>query len=233
MTPRRYRDRTDAGRVLVNELEPRLGPDPVILGLPRGGVPVAAEVAHALSAELDVLVVRKLGLPHHPELAMGAIASGGARVLNPQVISFSNVTPEMLRQVEERERQELARREILFRGDRPPVRVEGREVVVVDDGLATGATMEAAVAALRSREPARIVVAVPVGSADAVERIRREADEIVCPLIPDDFHAVGQWYQQFGQTDEEEVRSLLAQTPGRTPNAHITEHYPRPGGPAR
>lgn len=229
MIERPYRDRQDAGRVLAKELAGRLGADPVVLGLPRGGVPVAAEVARALEVPLDVLVVRKLGLPRHPELAMGAIASGGARVLNPQVISFSDVTPDILREVEARERQELARRETLFRGTRPPVRVEGREVVLVDDGLATGATMEAAVAALRSREPARIVVAVPVGSEDAAERIRREADLLVCPLIPRDFHAVGQWYERFGQTDEDEVRALLADMTGRASDAEHTRHHPRPG----
>lgn len=231
MIQRPYRDRRDAGRVLAKELEGRLGSDPVVLGLPRGGVPVAAEVALALQVPLDVLVVRKLGLPQHPELAMGAVASGGARVLNPQVIAFTDVTPEVLREVEARERQELARRETLFRGTRPPLRVEGREVVLVDDGLATGATMEAAVAALRSREPARIVVAVPVGSEDGVARISRESDLLVCPLVPPDFHAVGQWYERFGQTDEEEVRALLAELDmsGRASDANRAEEYPQPG----
>lgn len=232
METRRYRDRRDAGERLAAALQGRIGPEPVVLGLPRGGVPVAAEVARALGVPLDVLVVRKLGLPHHPELAMGAIASGGARVLNPQVIAFSDVTPEMLRRVEEREREELARREELFRGDRPPLRVTDREVVLVDDGLATGATMEAAVAALRSRDPARVVVAVPVGSADAVDRLRREAELVVCPLVPEDFSAVGQWYEQFGQTGEDEVRRLLA-IHGRASDADRAGQHPRPGDTPR
>lgn len=220
----RFDDRGHAGRVLAQELLARdvrggdlRGSGTVVLALPRGGVPVGCEVARALGASLDVVVVRKLGVPGHEELAMGAIASGGAgapvRVLNDDVmaawIARGGGDMAMLARVEERERAELARRERAFRGDRAPVDIAGRTVVVVDDGLATGATMRAAVRAVRARAPARIVVAVPVGAAETCRMIRREADDVVCALALDDFVAVGLWYRDFTQTSDDEVRALL------------------------
>lgn len=211
MDDRIFADRRVAGKALVEPLQALVGDaSPLILGLPRGGVPLAWEVAEGLDADLDVLVVRKLGVPYHPELAMGAIASGGARVLNPQVINLSNITPEMIEQVEKRELAELQQREEMFRGDLPPPAVAGRTVVLVDDGLATGATMEAAVAALRSLQPARLVVAIPVASRDAVARLARQVDDVVCLLMPEYFQAVGQWYGNFDQVSDGEVRELLA-----------------------
>jgi len=183
-------------------------PDVVVLGLPRGGVPVAFEVARALGAPLDVLVVRKLGVPGHEELAFGAVASGGLRVLNPEVAG--GLPPAVVDDVTARQRQELATREALYRGDRPPLDLDGRTVLVVDDGLATGASMRAAVAAIRGHGPAAIVVAVPVGAAQTCERLRSEANEVVCALTPVPFRAVGAWYEDFFPTTDEEVRSLLA-----------------------
>jgi putative phosphoribosyl transferase len=209
--PRSYRDRRDAGRVLAQQLSHYKGHgDVIVLALPRGGAPVAFEVAHALGAPLDVFVVRKLGYPGHEEYAMGAIASGGVQVLNPLAIdSFSE---RQLGGIVARERAELARREALYRGAKPPVDVHGRTVIVVDDGLATGATMRAAVAALRQREPARLVVAVPTGAEDTCRQLRAEADEVVCPLTPSPFRAVGLWYQEFPQTSDQEVAQLLAES---------------------
>ncbi|HEX2118845.1 MAG TPA: phosphoribosyltransferase family protein [Acidimicrobiales bacterium] len=189
-----FRDRADAGRVLAGRLGHLAGRDDVlVLGLPRGGVPVAAEVAQALGAPLDVLLVRKLGVPRHAELAMGAIASGGVRVLNSAVIEVLRIPPDVIDQVTERERVELARREQAYRPGRPPLDVAGRVVVVVDDGLATGSTMRAAVAAVRAQGPARIVVAVPVGATETCGELAAEADEVVCAHMPAGFHAVGQW----------------------------------------
>ncbi|AMO25647.1 hypothetical protein UC35_21645 [Ramlibacter tataouinensis] len=205
-----YRDRREAGRVLAGRLSHYKGrSDVLVLALPRGGVPVAFEVAHALAAPLDVFVVRKLGYPGHEEYAMGAIASGGVQVLNPFAIDgFSEL---QLKSIVLRERAELARREALYRGDKPPADVQGRTVIVVDDGLATGATMRAAVAALRQRAPARLVVGVPVGAEDTCRQLQDEADEVVCPSSPDPFRAVGLWYHHFAQTSDEEVRELLAE----------------------
>ncbi len=205
-----FADRHDAGRQLARALEHLAGePDLLVLALPRGGVPVAWEVARALGAELDLLLVRKLGTPGQPELAMGAIASGGIEVLNPRVIEALGVPEHRIREVARSEYEELKRREQAYRGDRPPPRIEGRTVVVVDDGLATGSTMRAAVAALKSGNPARIVVAVPVAPPDTVRTLEAQVDEVVTLLTPPNFAAVGQWYLDFGQTSDEEVRELL------------------------
>jgi len=206
-----YKDRTHAGRQLARSLRHYAGQhDPIVLGLPRGGVPVAFEVARALDAELDVLLVRKLGMPHHEEYAMGAIGSGGVRVLQPGVPGLMGVTQEQVDQVTAREQAELERRDRLYRGGRPPPRLAGRCVILVDDGIATGATMLAAVRVVRRQGAARLVVAAPVGAPDSVAALEREADEVVCPLAPPRFHAVGQYYRTFGQTDDEEVQDLLA-----------------------
>ena len=205
-----FEDRRDAGRALAERLEDHAGrPDVLVLGLPRGGVPVAYEVARALHAPLDVFLVRKLGLPGQEELAMGAIASGGIRVVNPDVLSELGVPEELIDVVAAEEAEELARRERLYRGDRPPPQVEGRTVILADDGLATGASMRAAVAALRQLRPARIVVAVPVAARETCDELRSEVDEVVCAVTPDPLYAIGMWYRDFSQTSDEEVRSLL------------------------
>jgi predicted phosphoribosyltransferase len=205
-----YRDRYEAGRILAGNLTAYANqPNVIVLALPRGGVPVAYEVAQALHAPLDVFLVRKLGLPGHEELAMGAIASGGVRVLNEEVVRVLQVPDDVLETVAATEQQELERRERLYRGDRPPLDVHGKTVILVDDGLATGASMRAAVAALRQMEPARIVVAVPVGSAETCHDLGQEADEVVCASTPEPFRAVGLWYEDFSQTSDEEVRELL------------------------
>jgi predicted phosphoribosyltransferase len=211
-----FRNRADAGRVLAGRLEAYANrPDVLVLALPRGGVPVAFEVARALHAPLDLFLVRKLGLPGHEELAMGAIASGGVRVLNEEVVRLLRVPPEVIDLVAADEQQELARREQAYRGDRPPLDVHGRTVILVDDGLATGSTMRAAVAALRRLGPSRIVVAVPVAAAETCAELATEVDDMVCVQTPEPFRAVGLWYQDFSQTTDEEVRALLQQTQGQ------------------
>jgi predicted phosphoribosyltransferase len=205
-----YRDRSEAGQVLADKLTRYADrPDVMVLALPRGGVPVAAEVAHALHAPLDVFLVRKLGLPSHPELAMGAIASGGVRVLNDDVVRALQVPDDVIETVAAEERKELARRERLYRGDRTPLDVVGKTAILVDDGLATGASMRAGVAALRQMGPARIVVAVPVGSVDTCVELGDLADDVVCTYTPEPFRAVGLWYEDFSQTTDEEVREFL------------------------
>ncbi len=205
-----FEDRSEAGRALASALAQWRGaPDTVVLGLPRGGVPVAYEIASALGLPLDVLLVRKLGLPAQPELAMGAIASGGAVVFNDDVIRYLPQGSDALEAVRQREQRELERRERIFRGDRPPLDMRDRTGILVDDGLATGATMEAAVRALRKLGAKRIVVAVPVASAEARDRVAELADEVVCLSAPAWFSAVGQWYREFGQTDDAEVSELL------------------------
>lgn len=206
----RFRDRRDAGRQLAAKLEAYAGrSDVVVLALPRGGVPVGYEVAHALGVPLDVLTVRKLGAPRQPELAMGAIASGGAMFLNKGVLRATGVSDAALHAVEARERAELERREKLYRGARPASQIRGKTVIVVDDGMATGASMHAAVLALRSLQPARIVVAVPVASAEAARRLDEAVDAFVCGLTVAEFRAVGQFYRDFDPTMDEEVCRLL------------------------
>jgi putative phosphoribosyl transferase len=207
--PERYRDRRHAGLELARHLTDVKGQDVVVLALPRGGVPVAFEVARALDAPLDVFVVRKLGLPGHPEFAMGAIASGGVRVLNDEVVRLYRIPEQAVEAIARDERHELERRERAFRSQRPPLDVGGRTVVLVDDGLATGSTMKAAVEAVRSLRPTRIIVAVPVGSPDTCHEFAAIADDIICARAPEHFAAVGQWYDDFRQTTDEEVRELL------------------------
>ena len=206
-----FRDRADAGRRLAASLAHLAGrSDVVVLGLARGGVPVAYEVAVALDAPLDVMLARKLGVPGHDELAMGALASGGLRVLNQSVIDSLRIPPAAVEEVAAREAAELARREHVYRQGRPQLDVRDRVAVVVDDGLATGATMRAAVSALRAQSPARVVAAVPVGSVETCVRLADEADEMICLRTPTSFHAVGQWYDDFTQVTDDEIRALLA-----------------------
>ncbi len=209
--PLPFRDRTDAGAQLARKLLHYAGRnDVIVLGLPRGGVPVAYEVARELNAPLDVFLVRKLGLPGHEELAMGAIASGGVRVLNEEVVGEFGVSPQVIERVAARETAELERREVLYRRGRPAPEVAGRIAIVVDDGLATGSTMRAAVAALKPQKPARIVVAVPVAAPSTCHELGMIVDEIVCAETPERFFAVGAWYDDFRQTTDEEIRRLLA-----------------------
>lgn len=208
-----FRDRSEAGRLLAEKLaQYAVLQDVLVLALPRGGVPVGYEVARALGAPLDVFLVRKLGVPGQEELAMGAVATGDVRVLNEQVIRALQIPDYVIGAVAKWELQELARRERVYRGKRPPPDVHRRKVILVDDGLATGATMHAAVEALRQQQPARIVVAVPTASPETCEELRAEVDEVVCAITPEPFYAVGLWYEDFSQTTDEEVRELLART---------------------
>jgi len=205
-----FRDRTEGSQLLAQKLTAyRNQPEVLVLGLPRGGVPVAFEVAKALNAPLDVFLVRKLGVPGHEELAMGAIASGGVRVLNSEVVQGLNLSSEAIDKVAAKEQQELERRERAYRGNRPPLDVRDRTVIIVDDGLATGATMRAAAVALRQQQPGRIVIGVPVSAPETCNQFRAEVDEIVCAVTPQPFYAVGLWYENFSQTTDEEVRDLL------------------------
>ncbi|MBD2564880.1 phosphoribosyltransferase [Nostoc sp. UIC 10607] len=208
-----FKDRRFAGQVLAKELAAYTNrPDVVVLGLPRGGVPVAFEVAEALNAPLDVLVVRKLGVPDQEELAMGAIASGGVRIVNEYILSLVKVSDEVIARVALQEERELERRERLYRGNRPLRDLQGRTVILVDDGLATGATMWAAVVAVRKQQPAQIVIAVPVAAPETCHELETEVDKIVCVSTPSPFHSVGLWYENFPQTTDEEVCDLLAKT---------------------
>ena len=211
-----FEDRFDAGRQLAHALQDHISRlnQAAVLALPRGGVPVGYEVARAFGLPLDILVVRKLGLPGHEELAMGAIASGDVQVLNQDVLNDLPHADALIALALARERPELIRREQLYRGNRPPVPIQNRPVIVVDDGLATGSTMRAAVLALRQREASFILVAVPVAPRDVPERLRREADDMVCPFQPVHFRAVGSFYADFGQTSDEEVRHLLLESDG-------------------
>jgi putative phosphoribosyl transferase len=211
-------DRTDAGRLLARSLAHYAGRvDTVVLGLPRGGVPVAFEVAKALAAPLDVFIVRKLGVPGQEELAMGATATGNVRVLNEGLIRDLAISEETIASVAAKEERELQRREQLYRGGRMPLQISGKNVILVDDGLATGSTMRAAVLALRRLSPARIVVAVPVAAGSSCEEFKDEVDEIVCAITPEPFYSVGQWYERFSQTTDEEVQDFLRRMPTHRP----------------
>jgi predicted phosphoribosyltransferase len=215
---RPYADRHEAGKELARHLRQYASrEDAIVLALPRGGVPVGAELANALGLPLDVFLVRKLGTPGHRELAMGAIASGGIRVLNEEVVNGLRIREEQIERVAREEELELNRREALYRGDRPAPPLEGRVVILVDDGLATGSSMRAAVQAVRQRGPARVVVAVPVGAGETCEGLRALADEVVCARTPQPFSAVGVWYRDFEQTTDDEVRELLS-IHGRMPH---------------
>lgn len=209
----RFADRRDAGRALAERLRHQAGRDDVlVLALPRGGVPVAYEVATALDAPLDVFLVRKLGLPGHEEFAIGAIASGGTRVVNEDLLREFGIDDARLDVMTRREMAELERRERRYRVDRPPPDVAGKTVILIDDGLATGSTMRAAVAALRAQNPARIIVAVPTAARETCDDLRPEVDELICASTPEPFLAVGLWYSDFSQTTDDEVHELLAAT---------------------
>jgi putative phosphoribosyl transferase len=207
----RFQDRTEAGRMLAERLASyKNRSDVVILALPRGGVPVAFEVAQALNAPLDVFVVRKLGVPGREELAMGAIASGGVRALNEDVVRMLQIPGEVIEEVAAKEMEELERRERLYRDNRPALDARGRVAILIDDGLATGSTMRAAAMAVRSQQPSRVVVAVPVAPSPACDELRNEADEVICAETPEAFYAISLWYRDFTQTTDDEVRELLA-----------------------
>jgi putative phosphoribosyl transferase len=220
-TVKAFRDRTEGGVVLARQLERFAGQDVIVLALPRGGVPVGYEVARALRAPLDVFLVRKLGAPGHEELAVGALASGGVRVLDHELIRHLRITDAEIERIAALEQAELRRRELRYRGDRPPPAVDGRTVILVDDGLATGSSMRAAIRAVRQQHPARVVAAAPVGARSTCEALAREADEVICAAMPEPFQAVGLWYEHFAQTTDDEVETLLraatdrpAQKPG-------------------
>ncbi|MBT2400491.1 phosphoribosyltransferase family protein [Streptomyces sp. ISL-100] len=218
-----FTDRADAGQRLAPALRHLEGEKPVVLGLPRGGVPVAFEVARALDAPLDVVVVRKLGVPYHRELGFGAIGEGGARVISDDIVRRAGVGPDDVAAVERAEKAELERRAGRFRGDRPRLALEGRTVVVVDDGIATGATAAAACQVVRAQGAARVVLAVPVAAPDAVARLSSEVDEVVCLSVPQMFRAVGEWYDNFAQTSDEEVIALLGQMAAREAEEKVEE----------
>jgi predicted phosphoribosyltransferase len=207
-----FKDRIEAGQKLAQKLlEYANRPDVVVLALPRGGVPVAFQVAQALSVPLDIFLVRKLGVPGHEELAMGAIASGGVRILNDTVVRVLDIPDKLIDLATIKEQQELERRERLYRGEQPPPDVRQRTVILVDDGLATGASMRAAIAALRTKDPARIVVAVPTGAPETCASFEDEVDDIICAATPEPFWGVGAWYEDFSPTTDAEVRTLLEQ----------------------
>lgn len=207
----RFRNRTEAGKLLARKLSGYANrQDVLVLALPRGGVPVAYAVARALAVPLDVLVARKLGVPGVEELAMGAIAPGGTRVLNEDIVRQYNIPPAVIDAVTLKEQAEMERRIQAFRGNRPPPVIEGRVVIVVDDGIASGATTRAAIATVRRQRPARIIVAAPVAAAQICAALRQEVDEVVCVLEPEDFWGVGSWYDRFPQLTDEEVQALLA-----------------------
>jgi predicted phosphoribosyltransferase len=210
---RRFRDRTEAGRLLAEQLEEYANrADVLVLALPRGGVPVGYEIARALNAPLDVLIVRKLGAPGQEELAMGAIASGGVRIMNEDVLPFLSLTEEEIERIVAREQSELERREKLYRGDRPAPDARGKIIILVDDGIATGASMRSAVKALRQQQPTKLIIAAPVAARSTCEEFNREADHETCVCLetPEPFFAVGLWYEDFAQTTDDEVRELLA-----------------------
>jgi len=231
---RPFANRAEAGRILAEKLVAYAGrPGVIVLGLPRGGVPVAYEVARALGAPLDIFLVRKLGAPGQEELAMGAIASGDVVVINDEVVEALKISPQTIKAEVDHERRELARREAIYRGGRPPLDVKGKTVILIDDGLATGSTMRAAVAALRRQEPARIVVAVPIGASSTRDEFQTIADECICAIAPEHFRAVGLWYDDFAQTDDIEVCDLLTRVPSteQPPQSHPPDSvgWPRSG----
>jgi putative phosphoribosyl transferase len=230
MIVEQFRDRTEAGQVLATKLAAYANrPDVVVLALPRGGVPVAFEIARALHAPLDVIIVRKLGVPGQKELALGAIASGGVRVLNDDVVQMLAISDEVINEIAVQEQHEVERRERLYRADRPAIDVHGRTVILVDDGIATGATMRAAVTAVRQFQPAHIIIAVPAAASSTCDEFAAEVDELVCVIRPEAFFAVGFWYKHFSQTTDEEVRDLLQQAahePSITPRK---QHHLRQG----
>lgn len=204
------KNREVAGQSLAEALQSYQGrKDLLVLALPRGGVPVAYEVARQLAAPLDLMLVRKLGTPGHKELAMGAIASGGYRVINDHIVSSMGISDEAIEREAEEEQVEMERRETTYRGDRPRPEVKGKQVILVDDGVATGATIRAAIVALRKQDPAGVIVAVPVAPPDTVEKLRQEADEVICPATPEPFNAIGAWYVEFPQVSDSEVQEFL------------------------
>jgi putative phosphoribosyl transferase len=206
----RFHDRTEAGQRLATQLTAYAkGLDVLVLGLPRGGVPVAYEVAKVLGAPLDICLVRKLGVPSHPELAMGAIAEGGRRVLNWEVIDWLNISPETIEKVTVLETKELQRRSQLYRGDHPPPEITNRTVIVVDDGLATGSTMRAAIATLKLQQPKHLIVAVPLAPTSVCRSLQYQTDQVICLLTPEPFSAIGAWYDDFSQTPDQVVSDLL------------------------
>jgi putative phosphoribosyl transferase len=210
---RPFRNRLHAGQFLAERLRKFANrPDVLVLALPRGGVPVAHEVAKALHVAMDLFLVRKLGVPGHEELAMGAVASGGLRVLNDDVVRSLGIPPSAIDFVVSKELVELSRREQAYRGSRPEPEIRGRTIILVDDGLATGSTMRAAAQALDTKGPAKIIVAVPIAASETCEALSREVDEVVCALTPEPFHAVGLWYDDFDQTTDDDVRALLAES---------------------
>ena len=205
-----FKDRRDAGRKLAQKLTAYVGrTDVIVLALPRGGVPVGYEVARALNAPLDIFIVRKLGVPGHEELAMGAIASGGERVINQDIVRYLHIPPGMIDAIAAREIQELKRRERAYRGDRPAPQVEGYTVILIDDGLATGASMRAAITALRAQNPSQIVVAVPTAASETCQALEPEVDDMICATTPEPFYGVSRWYQDFSQTTDAEVKMFL------------------------
>jgi putative phosphoribosyl transferase len=207
-----FQNRTQAGELLATKLTAYAKrPDVLVLGLPRGGVPVAFEVAKALNVPLDIILVRKLGVPTQPELAMGAIATGGVLVLNDDVVNWLGISQAEIDAVAQREMQELERRDRLYRGNRPLPHVENRTVILVDDGIATGSTLRAAIAALRQQQPQQIIVAVPVAPASVCQRLQTEVDKVVCAIEAEEFSSISLWYEEFSQTTDEEVRALLAE----------------------
>jgi putative phosphoribosyl transferase len=221
----RFEDRFDAGRFLARQLQHHAGnSNVVVLALPRGGVPVAFEIAREIDAPLDVFVVRKLGAPGYEELAMGAIATGGVRVFNEEVIQHLGVSQSWINATIREQEEELQRREQAYRGDRPPAELQNRTVILVDDGLATGASMRAAVRALRLRNPSGIAVAVPIGSRDTCDQFRSQVEEVVCGRTPEPFHAVGAWYRDFTQTTDDEVRELLDRAAHERRVRRVREH---------
>ena len=211
-----YRDRRDAGNFLADLLTRYYRqPDVLVLALPRGGVPVAYEIARKLHLPLDIFLVRKLGVPGHEELAMGAIASGGVRVLNYEVLRGLPINDETIEKVAKKELEELERRDCEYRGEKPHPQIEGKRIILVDDGLATGSTMRAAIEAIRKQQPKEIIIAVPVASREVCEEFRHEVDKVVCASMPEDFHAVGIWYEDFSQTPDAEVSELLRSATGK------------------